>query len=210
MRNEILQSPNPTVRPLESHPCVNLASKEINSASCENCVKQHFVSYTSNLLTEMFGFRKCTEFHLMLTSSLPNQILETILICIVVLCFPLNNIARVCECTRSNASNVCHKLLSISSPHEQGCSQTIKYQVYQYVPTIDISEQFVSRLWTILPLTQFLLFLICGHPGMTSRLCTIVWCFTRQFAISFHAFFLHDLPCHRTMKRKCPRQVFLR
>ena len=41
---------------------------------------------------------------------------ETILICIVVLCFPQNNIADIhlCdECKRSNAPSVCHKILSM-------------------------------------------------------------------------------------------------
>ena len=53
------------------------------------------------------------------------------------------------ECKRSNAPNVCHMLLFISLPHEQVCSQTSKHQVYQYVSNIDISEQFVSKLWII-------------------------------------------------------------
>ena len=127
-------------------------------------MKLRFVSCISNLLAHMFGFRKCTKFLLMLTSSLrgllQNQSLETILVCIVVLCFPHNNIAciHMCdECQRSNAPNVCHMLLSISLPHEQVCSQTIKYQVYRYVPNTDVSEQFVSKLWTIHQLIQLVL-----------------------------------------------------
>ena len=36
-------------------------------------------------------------------------------------------------------------LVSILQPHEQVCSQTTKYQVVQCVPSISISEQFVSK-----------------------------------------------------------------
>ena len=46
----------------------------------------------------MLGFRKCKEFLLKLTSSLPdplqNQNLEIIQACIVVLCFPHSNVVR--------------------------------------------------------------------------------------------------------------------
>ena len=76
--------------------------------------------------------------------------LETNLVCIVVLCFPHNNIAciHLCdECKRWTAPNVCHKLLSTVWSHEQVCSQTTKYQVSQYEPNTDISEQFVSKRW---------------------------------------------------------------
>ena len=51
-----------------------------------------------------------------LQELLQNQNLETVLICIVVLGFPHNNIAGshlYDECMRSNAPNVCHGLLSI-------------------------------------------------------------------------------------------------
>ena len=93
----------------------------------------------------------------MLTSSLPgllqNQSLETIIICTVVLCFPHNNNAciHMCdECIRSNVLNVCRKLLSILWSILQLCSLTIEYQVFQYVPTFSISEQFVSKPRTTL------------------------------------------------------------
>ena len=131
------------------------ASRQIAPASVDLC---------ANLYAPMLGFRKCTEFYLMSTSSpqglLQNQSVEIILVCIVVLCSPHNNIACIHMCDEykiSNAPNVCHKLLSISFPHEQVCSQTMKYQVYQYVPNVDMSEQFVSKLWRILQLIQFLL-----------------------------------------------------
>ena len=87
----------------------------------------------------MFGFRKCTRRFLMLTWSfqglLQNQSLETILICIVVLCFPHNNIAcfhLYDECKRSNAPSVCHKILSSLWPHEQVCSQQICHNFPAY------------------------------------------------------------------------------
>ena len=119
VRNEIPQSLNLKDRERESHPCVNLHRERLLQLPW-NCVKLRLVSCTSNLLAPMFGFRKCTEFLLMLTSRprghLQNQNLETILICFVVLCFPHNNIAciHMCDdCKRSNAPNVCHTLLSI-------------------------------------------------------------------------------------------------
>ena len=31
----------------------------------------------------------------------------------------------------------------------------MKYRAYQYVPSIDISEQYVSKLWIILQLVNF-------------------------------------------------------
>ena len=86
--------------------------------------------------------RECTEFSLMLISSrqglLQNQSLETILVCIVVLCFMCD------ECMRSNAPIVCHMLLSTSFSREQVCSQTIKYPPNTSQKK-DMSEQFVSK-----------------------------------------------------------------
>ena len=159
----------------------------------------------------MFSFRKYTRVHLMLILSLQsllqNQSLETIQVCIVVLCFPHNNIAsiQICdECTRSNAPNVGHQLLSISLPHEQVSSQTIKYQVSQYEPNTDISEQFVSKL------TNFLLLSIDGHPCMVLRLCVIVESFYSQIRIIFPHNSLHDLPCHWTKKILFLHQVSLK
>ena len=123
---------NPKDRERESHPCVNL-HREIKLIG------------TNVWLPKI-------EFLLMLISSLPdllqNKSLETILIFNVVLCFPHNNIAciHMCdECMQSNVPIVCHMLLSISSPHEQVCSQTTKYQVFNTCQSIDISEQSVSK-----------------------------------------------------------------
>ena len=58
-------------------------------------------------------------------SHLQSQNLETILFCIVVLCFLHNNIASIHMCDEwkgSDEPNVCHMLLSILWPHEQVCS----------------------------------------------------------------------------------------
>ena len=191
--DEILQSLKPKDRELEFHPCAN------------TCIERDYFSFNRTVWNwslflahktywhKMFDFRKCTEFILMSTSSLQgllqNQNLELILICIVVLCFPHDQYclySLVChECTRSNAPRVCHMLLSFTLPHEQVCSRTIKYQVYRYMPNMNISQQFVSKLWTILQLIQFLLFYI--HTWRRDFVQTVS-CFIRKFAISFHAF----------------------
>ena len=80
VRNEILQSLNPKDQEQESHPCVNLHRERLLQLPW-NSVKLRFVSCTSNLLAQMFGFLKCTELFLMLISSLQgllqNQRLET-------------------------------------------------------------------------------------------------------------------------------------
>ena len=76
----------------------------------------------------------------------------------------------------------------------------MKYQVYQYVPNTDISEQFVSKLWTILQLTHFLLLWMDDNPRMVSRLCIMVALFYSPVRNFFPRISLHDLPCHRTKK----------
>ena len=84
------------------------ASTEMTSASVELRETEMFVSCTYNLLVQMFGFQKCTKFHLKLTSSLQgllqNQSLEVIQVYIAVLYIPHNNIVgmHLCdECTES-------------------------------------------------------------------------------------------------------------
>ena len=73
------------------------------------------------------------------------------------------------ECMRSNVLIVCHMLLSISSPHEQVSSQTIKYQAFQYVLSINISEQLVSKQWTIIGLLPLMIILITA--SLSSKMC---------------------------------------
>ena len=152
VRNEVLQSLNPKDRERESHPWMNLHRERLFQLLL-NCVKLKSVSCTPNLLARTCDSRKCTELLLMLIWSLQgllqNQSLETIQVCIVVLCFPHNNITGVhmCGvCKRSNAPNFCHELLSITRPHEQICSQkcrhfkTICEQTVDNSPTDPISS----------------------------------------------------------------------
>ena len=87
------------------------ASRETASASVELCETE--VCFLHNLLIRTCDVRKYAEFLLMLTSNLQgllqNQSLETIQVCIAVLCFPHNNIACVHlydECTISRAKRL--------------------------------------------------------------------------------------------------------
>ena len=86
-----------------------------------------FVSYTSNLLEQMYDFQKCTMFlqkRILNPQHLPQKrSLETFPACIVLQYYPHNNI--VCmhmydECKKSTDSGVCHSmifaLLTSSSP----------------------------------------------------------------------------------------------
>ena len=158
--NEILQSLSPKDREREFHPCVNLRQWKRISASVELCETEVCFLHIPTCWHDMFDFPKCIRVHLMFTLNLQgllqNHNLETILICIVVLCFPHNNIVRIhtCdECKRSNALNV--------------CSQSIKYQVYQYEPRKDICEPFVNIRLTSSP-TDFYsdFFEFDGHQCM--------------------------------------------
>ena len=122
------------------------ASREMISASVE-------VSFLHiQLIGQKFDFRKCTEFLLMLILTLQgllqNQSLETILVCIVVLCFPHKNIVCIhLYDERDQTRQACvtgfgpfcyrtrklvHRPQNIKSPNTQ--------------PNTDISEQFVSKL----------------------------------------------------------------
>ena len=111
------------------------------------------------------------------------------------------------ECLRSNVLSVCHRLWSISWQHEQVCSRTTEYQVYQYGPNTGISEQSVSRPLTILQPFPFLLPWAGGRQCMVLRLCIVVELFCSPVHNIVPRTSLHDIPYHRTM-RKCLRQVF--
>ena len=119
VENETLLQPSPKDPELGYHPCVSLHQQKIFQlpVSCEKLMP---VSCTSKLLARTCEFPKCIRFHLMLIWNprglVQNQNLETILINIVVLYFPHDNI--VCthmynECKKSFDSGVCHKLWSI-------------------------------------------------------------------------------------------------
>ena len=108
------------------------ASREMISASVEKC-ETEVCFLNIQLVGANVWLPKMHKSRLMLILShqslLQNQNLEIILFCTVVLCFPHSNIAgtHLCdECTRSNASSVCHKLSSIWLEHEQICSKTTK------------------------------------------------------------------------------------
>ena len=84
-------------------------------------------------------------------------------------CFPHDNFVciHMCdECKRSNEIIICHRLWSILWSIVQVYSLTIEYQVFQYVPSISISEQFESILVTILPQISFLPLQSGGHRCM--------------------------------------------
>ena len=148
VKNEMLQSLHPKDGERESHPCVNLHREKLPQLPW-NSVYLRFVSCTSNLLARTYDFRKCTEFLLMLIlrlqSLLQNQSLETVPICIVWQCFPHDNtvcIHMCAECKRSNEIVMCHTLWSILLWIVRACLLTIRYQVVQFLPNINISEQF--------------------------------------------------------------------
>ena len=122
-----------------------------------NCAKLKFVSHTSNWLEQTYDFQKCTIFHLMLMLNpkdlLQNRSLETVPVCIVWQCFPHDNTVCILmydEWKRSIDIIVCHKSWSILWSVVQVYSLIIEYQVFQYVSSINISEQFESILFTIL------------------------------------------------------------
>ena len=156
----------------------------------------------------MFGFRKCTEFLLMLILSLPgllqNRSLETILVCIVVLFFPHDNITRnhMCDgCKKSNEIIVCHKLWSIFDRSCKICSLTTEYRVFQYVPSISMSGQLGSILLKILPRISILLLWNDGRQCTVLIPCRVVESFYLQIHNIVPHISWHDLPCHMTTKK---------
>ena len=119
-----------------------------------NCVKLKFVSYTSNLLEQMYDFQQCTMFLQKWISNLQDlprsQSLETTPTCIVLQYYPHNN--TVCnytydECKRSNEIIVCHRLWSILWSIVHVCSLTIECQVFQFVPGTNMSHNLCANLW---------------------------------------------------------------
>ena len=170
------------------------------------------VSCRSNLC----DFRKYTRplqmLILSLQSLLQNQSLETIQVCIVVLCFPHHNIAGIHlydECTKSNASSVCHKVFvhfvtaraSLFTDHEiSGLPIRAKYKHFR-----TICDQTVDNSPTDSCSSSF----SDGHPCMALQLCIIVESFYSQVRNIFPHISLHDLPCHRTKKMLFLHQVSL-
>ena len=155
----------------------------------------------------MYDFRKCTRLLQKRISSLrgllQNHSLETIQVCIVVLSFSHNNTAGIHlydECMRSHAPSVCQKILSSFLITRASLFTYHKISVYKSEPSIDVSEQFVSKLWTVLQLIQFLLLKNDGHPSMALRLRIIVESFYLEIRNIFPHISFRDLPCHSTKK----------
>ena len=77
----------------------------------------------------------------------------------------------------------------------------MEYRVFQYVPSLSISEQLESILLTILQQIPFLLLLIDGRQDMELILCRVV----ESFCSPTHNIVPHisspDLPYHKTMKK---------
>ena len=110
---------DPIVPERANHPISVLCPKRLFQILL-NCEKQQFVSYTSNLLEQMYGYRK----HIMFTQKwilnlqdLPrSQSPETVPVCIVWQYFPHDNIVcihKYDEYMKSIDSGVCHRLWSI-------------------------------------------------------------------------------------------------
>ena len=116
-------------------------------------MKLRFASYTSNLLEQMYDFQKRIKFHQKWISNLQdlpqNRSLETVQACIVLQYYPHNNAVHIhmCdECKISIDSGVCHRLWSILVTDRA----SLFTEVFQNVPSFNISEQFESILVTIL------------------------------------------------------------
>ena len=175
------------------------ASREIISASvvlCETevCFLHIQLNGTKVRLPKMH--RIPPEVDLSLQGLLQNRSLEIILICIVVLHFPHDNIVWIHSCERSNALSVCHKLLTISWPHDQVCSKTIKYRIYRYEPRKDIFHNLWANCGQFSNWSNFFFFLLTGgHPCMALRLCVIVELFYSPVRNIFPRISLHDLTC---------------
>ena len=159
-----LKRADPTNRERESRP-ISIQRPKRWFRILLNSAKLQFVSYTSNLLEQMYDFKKCTMFLqrwiLNPQDLLQNRSLETVPACIVLQCHPHNNTVciHMCdECKMSIDSGVCPKLWAYSL--------TIEYRVFQSVPSISISEQFESILVTILQQISFLLLWNNSHHCM--------------------------------------------
>ena len=141
-----------------------------------NCEKQQFVSYTSNLLEQMYDFQKRIMFHKKWNSDLQDlaqyRSLETVPVNIIWQYYPHDNnfcIHKYDEFLKSIDSGVCHKPWSILWWIVRACSLTIKYRVVQYVPSKSFSEQFESISLTSL---QQISFLLLWNDGRQDRVDT--------------------------------------
>ena len=91
---------------------------------------------------------------------------------------------------------------------EQVCSRTINIKSINAGQVQAFSEQAVSKFLTILQQIPFLLPWIGGRQCTVFRLCISVGLFCLPIRNIFPHISLHDLPCHKTMKR-CLYQISL-
>ena len=129
----------------------------------------------------MYDFQKCTMFlqkWMWSPQDLPqNRSLETVPVYIVLQYYPQSNTVCIHMCDefkRSNEIIVCHRLWSRWWLIVQVCSLTIEYRVFQFVPSINILEQFESILVTTLLQISSLPLWNDGHRCMELILCRVV------------------------------------
>ena len=122
------------------------ASRETIAASIELCETEVCFFAHPTYCCKTCDLRRCTEFLLMLILNLQgflqNQSLETMLFCIVVLCFPHNNMVgtHLCdECTRSKRTNcLSQAYVHFVTARASLFTRPLKYQVSQCQPYTDI------------------------------------------------------------------------
>ena len=182
---------------------LNPESKEMISDSVELCETEIQLIGTKVMASENAQCSTWCRFWI-LKISCKNLSLEIVPVCIVLQYYPHGNTVctHMCdECMRSNDIIVCHRLWSILWSIVQVWSPTIEYQVFQYVPSFSISEQFESILFTILPRIAILLLWNDGHQCMELILCRVVESFCSPTYNIFPQISWHDPPCHVTTKK---------
>ena len=133
----------------------------------------------------------CTNGFWILKISPQNQSLETVPVCIVLQCCPHNNIVctHMCdECKISSDSVVCHRPWSISWSIVQVSSLTREYQVFQYVSSTSISEQFESILWQFSHGFQFFFFEMMAVNAWSWYFVELLCRLVCQLTTSLHTF----------------------
>ena len=127
----------------------------------------------------------------------------TVPVCIVWQYYPHDNIVCIHmydEYMKSIDSGVCHKPWSILLWIVRACLLTIKYQVVQFLPNVNISEQCGSILLTILQQISIPLLWNDGHQCMELILRRVgeSSCLPTHNIVPHISW--HDLPYHKTMK----------
>ena len=164
-----------------------------------------FASCTTNCWGQMFGFRRYIRLLQRLISS-PQGRQQSLSLEINPVdnaepCYPHDNIVGVHLCDEHKKwilLVVCHMPESMLWLLVQVCWQTIKYLVFQFVPTTSVLEQFVSILVIILPLIQVLHVWIDDHSSKDLTLCKAASLFCFPARSIAQRIFKHVLPCCRT------------